>query len=88
MPRHPTTPIFNLSLEFHPRHAIHPMPKLKTHKASAKRIKKRANGLKRHKAYGTHKLGKRSTKRKRLLRRSEPLDAANAVAVRRSLGQK
>ena len=69
-------------------HAIHPMPKLKTHKATAKRIKKRANGLKRKKAYGTHKLGKRSTKRKRLLRKCETLDAANSLAARRSLGLK
>jgi large subunit ribosomal protein L35 len=64
------------------------MPKLKTHKATAKRIKKRGNGLKRKKAYGTHKLGKRSTKRKRELRKNLPVAAANSVNVRRSLGLK
>ena len=64
------------------------MPKLKTHKATAKRIKRRANGLKRKKAYGTHKLGERSTKRKRELRKNLPVAAANAQNVRRSLGMK
>ena len=66
-----------------------PMPKLKTHKATAKRIKRRgSNTLKRKKAYGTHKLGKRATKRKRELRKNLPVAAANSVNVRRSLGMK
>ncbi len=64
------------------------MPKLKTHRASAKRFKKRANGLKRQKAYGTHKLGKRSSKRKRALRKNLPVDEANLAGVYRSLGMR
>ena len=63
------------------------MPKLKTHRCTAKRIKRRGGkGLKRQKAFGTHILGKRSTKRKRSLRKSLPVAAANTKAVRRSLG--
>ena len=58
-------------------------------KATAKRIKRRGSGLlKRKKAYGTHKLGKRSTKRKRELRKNLPGVAANLENVRRSLGMK
>lgn len=65
------------------------MPKLKTHKATAKRIKKRASGsLKRRHAFGDHFLGKRSTKRKRQLRKNEEVSSANMLNVRRSLGLK
>ena len=65
------------------------MPKVKTHRASAKRIKRRGGkGLKREKAVGTHILGKRSTKRKRSLRQSLPVSSANMKNVRRSLGMK
>ena len=65
------------------------MPKVKTHRASAKRIKRRGGkGLKREKAFGTHILGKRSTKRKRSLRQSLPVSPANMKNVRRSLGVK
>lgn len=65
------------------------MPKIKTHKATAKRIKKRGSGtLKRHRAFGDHFLGKRSAKRKRALRRNEAVSPANMKNVRRSLGLK
>jgi len=65
------------------------MPKLKTHRATAKRIKRRGGkGLKRERAFGTHILGKRSTKRKRALRQSLPVSSANSKNVRRSLGMK
>lgn len=65
------------------------MPKLKTHKATAKRIKKRPGGsLKRRHAFGDHFLGKRSTKRKRQLRKNEEVSSANMLNVRRSLGLK
>ena len=65
------------------------MPKLKTHKATAKRIKKRGgSGLKRRNAYSTHLLGGRSTKRKRGFRKSEPVSSADSTNVRRSLGLK
>lgn len=65
------------------------MPKIKTHKSSAKRIKKRGSGsLKRRKAYGTHLLGHRSTKRKRQLRKDAPVAQANMDNVKRALGMK
>ncbi len=55
------------------------MPKLKTHRGAAKRLKKTANGkLKRHHAYASHILSKKSRKRKRNLRDSaivKPCDA-------------
>ncbi|MBT7453109.1 MAG: 50S ribosomal protein L35 [Gemmatimonadetes bacterium] len=65
------------------------MPKLKTHKATAKRIKQRGSkSLKRRHAFGDHFLGKRSTKRKRRLRKNEAVSSANMKNVRRSLGLK
>ena len=64
------------------------MPKIKTHKSTAKRIRKRGNGLKRRKAFGDHLLGKRSTKRKRALRKNHSVSTANLDNVRRSLGLK
>ena len=45
------------------------MPKIKTSRAAAKRFKKTGTGkLKRNKAYKSHILTKKSTKRKRNLR--------------------
>ena len=65
------------------------MPKIKTHRASAKRFKKRGSGkLKRRNAYSTHLLGHRSTKRKRGSRKTETIDAANMENVKRALGMK
>ena len=65
------------------------MTKIKTHKASAKRFKKRASGnIKRRNALATHILGKKSTKRKRAFRRNELVDAANSNNVRRALALK
>ncbi|ACL69317.1 50S ribosomal protein L35 [Halothermothrix orenii] len=50
------------------------MPKLKTHKGIAKRIKKTGKGkLKRNKAYHSHLLTKKTGKRKRNLRKSTVL---------------
>ena len=54
------------------------MPKLKTNRAAAKRFKKTASGLlKRNKAYKSHILTKKSTKRKRNLRKATVTDATN-----------
>ena len=65
------------------------MPKIKTHKASAKRFKKRGSGkLKRRSAYATHLLGHRSTKRKRAFRRSKQVAPANMDNVKRALAMK
>jgi len=65
------------------------MPKIKTHKSSAKRFKKRGSGsLKRRNAYATHLLGSRTTKRKRGFRKNEPVAPANMDNVKRALGMK
>ncbi len=62
------------------------MPKIKTHRSSAKRFKQRGSGsLKRRSAYGTHLLGNRSTKRKRNLRSNKPVASANLNIVKRAL---
>ncbi len=55
------------------------MPKVKTKRAAAKRFTKTGSGeLKRMKAYKSHILTKKSTKRKRNLRKSTLMDSANA----------
>jgi large subunit ribosomal protein L35 len=47
------------------------MPKMKTHRGAAKRLKKTASGkLSRRRAYKSHILTKKSRKRKRRLRKS------------------
>ena len=52
------------------------MPKIKTSRAAAKRFKKTGTGkLKRNKAYKSHILTKKSTKRKRNLRHATIADA-------------
>ena len=55
------------------------MPKMKTSRAAAKRFKKTGTGkLVRNKAYKSHILTKKSTKRKRNLRKDIVTDATNA----------
>lgn len=62
------------------------MPKLKTSRAAAKRFKKTGTGkLKRMKAYKSHILTKKSTKRKRNLRKATVADAANVKAMKKIL---
>ena len=52
------------------------MPKVKTSRAAAKRFKKTGTGeLKRMKAYKSHILTKKSTKRKRNLRKATMTDS-------------
>ena len=54
------------------------MPKMKTSRAAAKRFKMTGTGkLKRNKAYNSHILTKKSTKRKRNLRKATMTDATN-----------
>jgi len=63
------------------------MPKMKTHRAAAKRFRKTARGkLKRNKAYKSHILAKKSRKRKRGLRKSALIAAADMRRVKRMLG--
>ena len=54
------------------------MPKMKTHKGAAKRLKMTASGLlKRHKANHSHILTKKSKKRKRRRRESALVDKSD-----------
>jgi len=54
------------------------MPKMKTHRGAAKRIKKTGTGkFKKSKAFKSHILEKKSSKRKRNLRKSNIVCKAN-----------
>ncbi|MCI8863959.1 MAG: 50S ribosomal protein L35 [Lachnospiraceae bacterium] len=60
------------------------MPKLKTNKSAAKRFKKSGTGkLIRNKAYKSHILTKKTTKRKRNLRKDIVTDATNAKVMKK-----
>ncbi len=62
------------------------MPKMKTNRGAAKRFKTSGSGkIVRNKAFSSHILTKKSTKRKRNLRKSAILDSANLRNVRRML---
>ena len=62
------------------------MPKIKKNRAAAKRFKKTATGkLKRNKAYKSHILTKKSTKRKRNLRQATITDATNVKNMKKVL---
>ena len=62
------------------------MPKVKTSRAAAKRFKTTGTGkLVRNKAYKSHILTKKSTKRKRTLRKAVEVDATNAKMMKRML---
>ncbi len=54
------------------------MPKLKTHRGAAKRFRSTGTGkLRRHHAYASHILTKKSRKRKRNLRKGALISAAD-----------
>lgn len=62
------------------------MPKVKTSRAAAKRFKATGTGkLKRMKAYKSHILTKKTTKRKRNLRQATITDSANVKAMKKIL---
>ena len=62
------------------------MPKLKSHRGAAKRFKSTATGrFKRSKAYKSHILTKKTTKRKRDLRQSEVVSSVDEKRVKRML---
>ena len=61
------------------------MPKMKTKSGAAKRFKKTANGFKHKHAFKSHILTKMSTKRKRQLRGTSQLNAADTQKVERML---
>ncbi len=62
------------------------MPKLKTNRGAAKRLKVTGTGkIKHYKAFGSHLLTSKTTKRKRNLRRSEVASSGDAKNIRRLL---
>lgn len=65
------------------------MPKVKTHSSSKKRFKLTATGkVKRSKAYRRHILTKKTTKRKRNLRKSTIASSANASVIKKLIPYK
>lgn len=62
------------------------MPKLKTNRAAAKRFTKTGTGkLKRNKAYKRHILTKKTTKKKRDLRKQAMMDKTNEKVMKKIL---
>ncbi len=62
------------------------MPKMKTNRGAAKRFKKTGSGkIKRSKAFTSHIMTKKSTKRKRNLRKSGLVDDSNIKSIRKIL---
>jgi large subunit ribosomal protein L35 len=62
------------------------MPKMKTKRGAAKRFKVRGSGsIKRGGAYKRHILTKKTTKRKRQMRRRSAVNSTNTAAVRAML---
>ncbi|MRS13071.1 MAG: 50S ribosomal protein L35 [Actinobacteria bacterium] len=63
------------------------MPKVKTHKGTAKRFKLTGTGkIKRAKAFKSHILEKKSPKRKRNFRHDTLVDPADAKVIKKQLG--
>lgn len=64
------------------------MPKMKTHRGAAKRIKITGSGkLMRRKAFTSHILEKKSPKRKRQLSKPATISKANEKAIKALLGR-
>ena len=62
------------------------MPKMKTHRGAAKRLKKTGTGkLKRMRAFKSHILTKKTRKRKRRLRKPELVSSGDAKRMHRIL---
>ena len=62
------------------------MPKMKTNRGAAKRFKASGSGkVVRNKAYASHILTKKTTKRKRNLRKSDLVDPANLKSIKKLL---
>ncbi len=63
------------------------MPKMKTHKGTAKRVKQTKTGkLVRRRAFGTHLLAKKSKSRKRAINNIAVVTGAMAKNIKRALG--
>jgi large subunit ribosomal protein L35 len=64
------------------------MPKIKTNRGAAKRFRLTGTGkIRRQKAYSSHILTKKSTKRKRNLRKTTIASKADSGRIRRMLGK-
>ena len=64
------------------------MPKMKTHRGAAKRIRRTGTGkLMRRRAYHSHILSKKSRKRKRKLRSAARVAPADAKVIEHLLGK-
>jgi len=62
------------------------MPKIKTHRGAAKRFSLTGTGkVKRSKAFASHILTTKTTKRKRNLRKSTVMDKTNEKAIKKLL---
>ena len=62
------------------------MPKMKTNRGAAKRFKATGSGkIVRNKAFASHILTKKTTKRKRGLRKSDIVDESNLKGIKRIL---
>ena len=62
------------------------MPKLKTHRGAAKRFKKTSSGkIKRSKAYTSHLMTGKSSKRTKQLRKGGLVDKANLGSINKLL---
>ena len=65
------------------------MPKIKTHSGAKKRFKLTASGkVKRAHAFKSHILNKKTTKRKRNLRKTVVADVTNTAAVKKMVPYK
>lgn len=65
------------------------MPKMKTHKGTAKRFRVTGSGkIMRGKAYKSHILAKKSQKRKRNFRKETQVSTADNKTVARNLGRR
>ena len=63
------------------------MPKLKTHKGTAKRVKVTASGkITRRRASGNHLLAKKSKSRKRAINTPEQVTGSMAKNIKRAIG--
>jgi len=63
------------------------MPKMKTHKGTAKRVKLTASGkLMRERAFGNHILAKKSKSRKRVIKTEAVISGKNAKNIKKALG--
>ena len=65
------------------------MPKMKTHKGTAKRFRVTGSGkIMRGKAYKSHILAKKSQKRKRNFRKETEVTTADQKTIARNLGRR